>query len=436
MEECENCFTCENCYTDQSCVECQVCVECQSCYTAESCDKCESCFTCETVAQPHGLVQKTCQIKPKIYTNSLTIFASNGCNLDCEYCFFRGTKDKDNLTYEVGKEAVDFLFLVSDSTKPVSIWFFGGEPFLNYEVMQKVILYGKQKAKKYDRQLSFGATTNMTLLNQERIDFWHEEGGNLLISLDGCEEGHNFYRKDIYGEGSFATAWNWTEKWLKLKPETSIRFTVNPETLLYQIKGLKFLVEWGVNNIAMCPNQECDWSEEDYKLYKENLLEIAEVFIAKLREGRRLLIKPFEDGFSLHKIKGRMGGTRCGTGGYDVGVGVDGKLYRCHRFVLRGEAGEIGNVWDGFSEKRKETLNYDINKIQGYNCEKCMIKARCNGYCIAVNQDRKGDLWIVPEEVCKQEIIHQEVADFILNTLRSEEKLYNKVMGNENKSCR
>lgn len=60
--------------------------------------------------------------------------------------------------------------------------FFGGEPLLRYkEIMVPII-------EKYSDRASFTFTTNATLLDEDKVDFFYTHNCTPLISLDGIKE--------------------------------------------------------------------------------------------------------------------------------------------------------------------------------------------------------------------------------------------------------
>ena len=76
---------------------------------------------------------------------------AHDCNMRCKYCF-AGTgpfgADRSLMDLETGKKAFDFLFAASGSRRHVEVDYFGGEPLLNFPVVQELIKYGKEKAQK------------------------------------------------------------------------------------------------------------------------------------------------------------------------------------------------------------------------------------------------------------------------------------------------
>ena len=72
--------------------------------------------------------------------------------------------------------------------------FFGGEPLLNWDLIQQVTAYVADLAAKRGVGKSLHITTNAILLDDERIKFLDDNGFSLIVSLDGPEELHNQMR--------------------------------------------------------------------------------------------------------------------------------------------------------------------------------------------------------------------------------------------------
>ena len=66
---------------------------------------------------------------------ALCLHIAHDCNLACRYCFaeegeYHGRRAL--MTYEVGKQALDFLIANSGNRKNLEVDFFGGEPLMNW----------------------------------------------------------------------------------------------------------------------------------------------------------------------------------------------------------------------------------------------------------------------------------------------------------------
>ena len=82
--------------------------------------------------------------------------------------------------------------------------FYGGEPCLNFKLIQQCVEYMEEAAE--GKSVLYSLTTNATLLNKKIIDFFAKHHFRMMISLDGPKEIHDKHRKfSGSGEGSFDT---------------------------------------------------------------------------------------------------------------------------------------------------------------------------------------------------------------------------------------
>ena len=79
--------------------------------------------------------------------------------------------------------------------------FYGGEPLLNYKLIEQSVNYAKEIIR--DKEISFSLTTNATLITPQIAKFLVENEFEILISLDGPKDIHNENRIFINGNGSF-----------------------------------------------------------------------------------------------------------------------------------------------------------------------------------------------------------------------------------------
>ena len=137
---------------------------------------------------------------------ALCLHIAHDCNLACRYCFagegeYQG--DRSLMSYEVGKKALDFLVANSGSRRNLEVDFFGGEPLLNFDVVKKLVAYGREIEKEKDKHFRFTLTTNGVLLNDDIIEFANQEMDNIVLSIDGRKEVHNHMRPFKNGTGSY-----------------------------------------------------------------------------------------------------------------------------------------------------------------------------------------------------------------------------------------
>src|SRR6185437_13291070 len=143
---------------------------------------------------------------------TMVLNVTNQCNLSCTYCYEYGEDkivDTENgkkpkfMNEETARESVEFMFKESGDNKMAHLTFFGGETLLNFPVLQKTVLYARQRAAELGKQVDFSLTTNATLLKPEVIEFLADNGVGVTISIDGPKEMQDKFRVFHNGQGSY-----------------------------------------------------------------------------------------------------------------------------------------------------------------------------------------------------------------------------------------
>ncbi len=145
---------------------------------------------------------------------SMAIEMTENCNLKCKYCIFSGhyenwrTLDNRDMESETACQGLDYVFsLIKNRRKKVfALGFYGGEPLLKFKTLKKIVKYAKHlfiEKNKWD--LRFNITSNLTLLDDEILDYLVENKFILLVSLDGNKENHDSKRVYSNGHGTFDT---------------------------------------------------------------------------------------------------------------------------------------------------------------------------------------------------------------------------------------
>lgn len=143
----------------------------------------------------------------------LILEVTGKCNLRCKYCIYNDTYihnrefNKEDMTLETAKKAIDYFF--AHGKDKISITFYGGEPLIRYELLKQIIEYSNKMNTTYNKKISFGFTTNMTLLTDSMAEYFASIPNlNIMGSLDGSKDIHDEYRKKVDGSGSFSEAFN------------------------------------------------------------------------------------------------------------------------------------------------------------------------------------------------------------------------------------
>ena len=136
----------------------------------------------------------------------LILNISNSCNLQCEYCYANGGNyhSKDGLMDSAtAKDAIDkFIYMFKEIQY---VQFFGGEPLLNYQLMEYVCEYitNLYKTEKIHIMPQFGIVTNGTIINDDILRILSVYNIAVTISCDGPREINDKLRVNKNHEGVY-----------------------------------------------------------------------------------------------------------------------------------------------------------------------------------------------------------------------------------------
>jgi len=276
------------------------------------------------------------------------------------------------------------------------VGFYGGEPMLHFPLMQHLISFGRETARKRGQDIRFGVTTNGTLLTKEALRCFEEESVDVTLSVDGDVATHDRFRKTITGEGTFAAIERILPVLLAYRPESIIRMTVNPQTVKDLSHNVQFLIGKGLRHLYPIPNIETEWSAGDWQTFDRECRKVANIYLQHRLAAKELTIGFLTEAFK-HLRRGRRPGAACGAGKTLVSVAVDGSLYPCHRFVSNNNyAGsrKIGDVFSGIDETaRAPFARYTSAHCLGCysRCGECAGRDICGSGCLAKGDEINGN---------------------------------------------
>ena len=330
---------------------------------------------------------------------ALCLHIAHDCNLACEYCFagkgeYHG--DRSLMSFEVGKAALAFLIQNSGARTNLEVDFFGGEPLLNFEVVKKIVAYGREQEKKHKKNFRFTLTTNGILLDDEAMDFANREMSNVVLSLDGRKEVHDRFRTYRNGKGSYDVVLPKFKKMADLRGQknyyirgTYTHFNTDFSNDILHMADLGFK-EISVEPVVAPPTEPYALTEEDVP----KLCEQYEILAAEMRKRQRK-----GSGFTFYHymidldkgpcIVKRLSG--CGVGTEYMAVTPAGELYPCHQFV-GDKKFLLGNVFDGITNTELRDQFKLCNVYAKKDCADCFAHLYCGGGCAANSYHASGDI--------------------------------------------
>lgn len=321
---------------------------------------------------------------------AVTMLLTNDCNLACSYCF-ESNKGKDYMPKEMALDILKATYNVVDPMAGIfTLNMFGGEPLINWDTFKAVCDYVLENNLK----IRITATTNLTLLTDEMIDYIDELSIPILVSVDGIKEVHDKHRCNSFDKV--------IENMKKLIDRDlgyliEARMTVAPDTAKYMYESVKMLVDLGINNIANVPASDLDWDAQSIQDYKDNYEKILDMYIDILNDEtnkRNISLYKVDQALNLALEPIKEDTSMCNIGNPRwVIVDWKGDIWPCPDYPTTDNAdliaGKIGNFYTGVDETKVDpkpmVATYELERCKG--CEAISI---CKSGCPYENYTKNG----------------------------------------------
>lgn len=325
----------------------------------------------------------------------ITLTLTQKCNLKCSYCY-EENKTYRTMEWETAKEIIDFE-LADSKYEEYELDFFGGEPFLQFDLMKKIFEYVNETYS--EKPIVFFATTNGTLVHGE-IKEWLTENKDRVwcaLSLDGNKLMHDINRCDSFDLIDI-------DFFLKSWPTQDLKMTISQETLPYLSDGIIYLHE---KNFCFTANlaYNIDWSNPDNeKIIERELMKLIDYYIANPSvQPCSLFTIPI---FKIAIENSTETLRQCGAGLDLISYDVDGKAYPC-QFFMPLSAGDKAKTIEEIEFKEMVTRD----DLWG-DCKTCIAAPICHT-CYGANFLATGNIFRKDDNWCKlQKIIFKANAFF------------------------
>lgn len=293
---------------------------------------------------------------------------------------------------EVADKAIDFFVhqislsgIKGDDNQPVAI-FYGGEPLVNYPIVEYIAEKLNQLRKKVEciKNLDLSIVTNGLLLNRERALRLHELGVSIAISIDGFTEKENSMRVDTTGHPVFSRILQVLDMCKELNIPVSLSVTLTEETIKNKKDILQLIDKYDIKsfgfNILM--------SDENFTPSSQYNELAAQFIIDEFLELRKKGI--YEDRI-MRKLraftKSQIYFSDCAaTSGSQIVVAPTGQVGICHG-CLHDKKYFVTNVDDHNFDARKNPTFIEWSQLTPINkeeCQDCPALGICGGGC-AIN---------------------------------------------------
>lgn len=332
---------------------------------------------------------------------SITFIVTKDCQLACKYCYLVGKNNKERMTWNVAKAAVDYILDHEDDFREESvIWdFIGGEPFLEIDLIDKTCDYIKKELYRRNHHwfnsYRFSFSTNGINYDSEKVQNFIKKNQSHLsigITIDGTKKKHDLnriWKGEGVERGSYEDVVRNIPLWLKQFPFSGTKVTISSADIPYIKESVLHLYSLGIHEVNINCVFEDVWKEGDDIILEQQLVQLADTIIEN----------GFYTDFSCSFFSEHIGKPLdpqtqnenwCGAGRM-LSVDAAGNFYPCTRFAqysLRSKkAIIIGNIYDGIDKNRLRpflTLDRCIQSPQ--KCIDCEVASGC-AWCQGENYD-------------------------------------------------
>jgi uncharacterized protein len=354
------------------------------------------------------------------------------CNLRCTYCHASAKTDTNHtydMTEETAKRTVEFI--MSTPSKYITIEFQGGEPLLNYPIINLIITYAREINKKLHKELRFDVVTNLTRMKKEMLDFLIAKDIHICTSLDGPKELHKKNRPGR-DEKDYEKIIGWIQyinniyKKEKTGQKVNALVTITKESLEYKKEIIDTYISLGIQKIFLRFLDNLGYSEKN-----KHISYSSEAFIKFWKESLDYIISLQEKGISIQdrlvdyiyeKITNKDPNyldlrSPCGAIIGQLAYDYDGSIYTCDEArMIHCDQFMVGDVFNNNlksilrTNKAQKIIEASINN--NYTCNECAYQPYC-GVCPVCNyaECKRMHIDILKTTRCK---IYKEIFDWTI----------------------
>jgi len=357
---------------------------------------------------------------PQPILQALCLHVAHDCNMRCRYCFADGGPfggERGLMSRDTGYRALDLLFRESGHRPRVEVDFFGGEPLLNFAVVQDLVTYGRARAAAAGKRISFTLTTNSLGLTPAIEEYLVANQISVILSLDGRPEVHDYNRRTITGQGTYAAIVPRQQHFVAAQEHRDywVRGTYTRQNLdftkdILHMAGLGFRY-LSLEPVVAAPEQEYAIREEDLPRLALEYRHLARAYLEAADRGEAFSFFHFNiDAAAGPCLNKRL--TGCGAGTSYLAVTPGGDLYPCHQLVGQRDY-RLGNVREGIQQP---ALREEFRQAYVYNqpaCRRCWARFYCSGGCHAANLAATGSLREPAPVACSLQKMRLEAALYV-----------------------
>lgn len=352
-------------------------------------------------------------------SKTITFVVTKDCQLACKYCYLVGKNSKERMSWDIAKEAVDFVLSQygqeNFTSEAVIFDFIGGEPFLEIDLIDKVCDYIKKRLYELNHPwfnlYRFSFSTNGLNYHTEKVQRFIKKNYKHLsigFSIDGTKAKHDLnriWKVQESEKGSYDDVVSNVPLWLEQFPDAATKVTISSEDIPYICESVLHLFSLGIHHVNINCVFEDVWKDGDDFKFENQLLTLADEMVFKgLYHNYECSFFDKNIGKPLSLSKDNNNWCGCG---HMIAIDTKGHLYPCIRFIdfaLTNKKPRItGSIYTGINRnKLRPFLNLDRVSQSNLKCLSCGIASGCS-WCQGQNYDSASipSIFIRSTAICK-----------------------------------
>lgn len=311
---------------------------------------------------------------------SLTIAPTADCNFRCSYCYEKGRYENTRMTEKTQKELLEFVRRNLEGRKHLDICWYGGEPLLAMEIIEKLTEEFESICAEKEIGFSAGMITNGYLLTPDTAARLNKcKISYIQVTLDGTEKVHDQRRYLKNGQGTFRRIIENLRESYDLLPAVSLRVNLDRQNSgelenvaeiihAFDLQHKIHVYPGHVQAIDGCCHKNQCLSNEEY----------SEIYLQHRMKGKDMTLPP------------RVRHSCTADSGNGFVIGADGLIFRCWDDI--GKENLACSTLRG--ENRNKTIYYQYlthDPTLDTQCLDCKLLPICMGGCPRISANRKEE---------------------------------------------
>lgn len=328
---------------------------------------------------------------------TIYLYMTHACNSGCSFCYRKGLYKRhkvselgpySRMSKEMAFDILDFVFSKLKTDKQFAIYFWGGEPTLEMEVIKSVI--GEYP------QFPYHTNTNGGTMTREMFSFiQNTRNFSLTWSFGNAYENFGGVKEKAAAEP------------LMVEMLKDNRHNINFMVTRYDrlLEDYRWIAENLTDNITIDIATRFDHKEKDLEEFARQYLALMNYY----KDDPRIFngLNP-----ALHSnLYFREFGMKaqvtdfhyCRSGLERLFIDMNGGIWQCDNMYIC-QHNKLGDIWDGLDYSKLEfalEIDQDREKYLGRHCESCELYKQCpRNKCLGLNLEHMGDMFIPEPAFC------------------------------------